>query len=82
MTADATGKAYMWARGMLKHRISIANSLVSQKELEEMFFNYYPTVKEAIEDSLKIYGEDATFIVIPYASDIFVVAEDEVKSDN
>lgn len=77
MTADATGKAYMWARGMLKHRISIVNSLMTKEELEEMFFHYYPTVDDAIADSLKIYGENATFLVIPYAADIFVTVEDE-----
>lgn len=82
MTADATGKAYMWARGMLKHRISIVNSLVSKEELEEMFFHYYPTVDDAIEDSLKLYGEDAIFLVIPYAADIFVTVEDEMNQED
>ncbi len=77
MTADATGKAYMWARGMMKHRISIANSLMSREELEEMFFHYYPTVQDAVEDSLRLYGRDATFLVIPHAADIFVKVEDE-----
>lgn len=81
MTPDATGKAYMWARGMLKHRISIVNSLVSKEELEEMFFHYYPTVEDAIEDSLKLYGENATFLVIPYAADIFVTVEDEINQE-
>ena len=79
MTPDASGKAYMWARGMVKFRISIANSLVPKEELEKRFFHYYPTVQDAIEDSLKLYGEDASFLVIPYAADIFVNVEDEKK---
>lgn len=78
MTPDASGKAYMWARGMLKHRVSIANSKVPKETLEEMFFNAYDTVQDAIEDSLKRYGENATFVVFPYASDIFVTVDDEM----
>lgn len=77
MTADATGKAYMWARGLLKHRVSIVGSRIPKGELHEMFFYSYDTIEEAVEDSLRIYGEDATFAVIPHASDIFVRIEDE-----
>lgn len=46
-----------------------------------MFFESYETVQEAIDDSLKLYGENATFVVIPYAADIFVTVDDE-KPDN
>ncbi len=71
------GKAYMWARGLLKHKMSVANSRMSKEELNSMFIDYYPTVQDAIEDSLRIYGENATFVVIPHAADMFVTVEDE-----
>lgn len=77
MTADATGKAYMWARGMLKHRISIVGSKIPKQELADMFFNAYDTIDEAVQDSLRIYSQNATFVVIPHASDLFVTLEDE-----
>ena len=71
------GKAYMWARGMLKHKMSVANSVMSKEELNSMFIDHYETVEDAIEDSLRIYGENASFIVIPHAADMFVTVEDE-----
>ena len=52
-------------------------SKISKAELKEMFFHAYDTVEEAVEDSLRLYGQDASFVVIPHASDIFVTVEDE-----
>lgn len=78
MTADASGKAYMWARGLVKHKISIVGSKISKEELAEMFFDAYDTLEEAIDASLQAYGKEASFVVIPHASDIFVTIEDEV----
>lgn len=71
------GKAFMWARGLLRYRMSVTNSMMTKEELNSMFINQYDTVQDAIEDSLRIYGDNASFIVIPYAADIFVKALDE-----
>lgn len=79
MTADATGKAYMWARGLLKHRISLVGSKIPKEELEEMFLKGYDTLEEAIEETLKLYGPKTSFVVVPQAADIFVNIEDEEK---
>ena len=73
------GKAFMWARGLLRHRISVTDTQCPKEFLNSMFLNHYNTVQEAVDDSLKLYGDDATFIVIPYAADIFVKVLDEQK---
>lgn len=66
------GKAYMWSRAMTKFKVSIVNSKMSKEELESMFFSSYPTLQEAVDDSIRTYGENASFLVIPYAAECSV----------
>lgn len=72
-TPDAVSKAYMWARATQSFKISIACSKISQNDLESMFFEGFNTLDEAIEVAVQRYGEEATFLVIPHASDIIPV---------
>ncbi len=76
-TAESTAKAYMYARALLKHRLGLACSKVPKDEAERMFMLSYASLEEGIQDALAHYGEDATFLVIPYASDIIPVIHEE-----
>jgi nickel-dependent lactate racemase len=67
---DNISKAYMWARAVQHFKVSVACSRISRKELESMFVEGFDTLEEAISIALKRYGEEATFLVIPHASDV------------
>jgi hypothetical protein len=60
----------MWARAVQHFKVSVACSRISRKELESMFVEGFDTLEEAISIALKRYGEEATFLVIPHASDV------------
>lgn len=67
---DSVSKAYMWARAVKHFEVSVACSRIDKKELESMFVESFATVDEAVAATLERYGEEATFLVIPHASDI------------
>lgn len=67
---DNISKAYMWARAVQHFKISVACSKISKDELESMFVEGFDTLEEATSMALKRYGEKATFLVIPHASDV------------
>ena len=59
------------AERAVKHfRVAVACSKIAKKELESMFVESFATVDEAAAAALERYGEEATFLVIPHASDI------------
>jgi len=69
-TPDKISKAYMWARAVQHFKLSVACSRIGKEELESMFLEGFDTVEEAIAVALQRYGEDASFLVIPHASDV------------
>lgn len=71
-TAESTAKAWMYARAMQKYKIGLACSLVSDDEAREMFLTPYRTIDDGIKDAVLRYGENASFLAIPYASDIIL----------
>jgi nickel-dependent lactate racemase len=75
-TAESTAKAYMYARAMTKHKIGLDCSLIPEAEAREMFMIPYATLNDAIEDALKNYGNNASFIAVPYAADIILTQKD------
>lgn len=70
---DAVSKAFMLARAMKDFRIAMAGSKIPLDELKEMFIDGYETIEDAVEAALKQYGENAKFLVVPYASDMIPV---------
>lgn len=66
---SALSKSYMWARAMKLFHISIIGSKVPNSELKEMFFETYDTIEEAIKKAFERYGENASFMVMPHASE-------------
>jgi nickel-dependent lactate racemase len=71
-TAESTAKAYMYARALLSHRIGLACSRIPADEIGKMFMIPYKTIDDGIKDAIGHYGENASFIAIPYASDIIL----------
>ena len=67
---DNISKAYMWARAVQHFRISVVGSILSKEELAGLFLEGFDTIDLAIAAALERYGETATFLVIPNASDI------------
>ncbi|MEW6671981.1 MAG: nickel-dependent lactate racemase [Thermodesulfobacteriota bacterium] len=69
-TPEKVSKAYMWARAVQHFKLSVACSRIGRAELESMFLEGFDTVEEAVATALHRYGDDATFMVIPHASDV------------
>lgn len=69
-TPEKVSKAYMWARAAQQFKLSVACSRIGKAELESMFLEGFDTIEEAIAAALNRYGDDATFLVIPHASDV------------
>ncbi|HHW19215.1 MAG TPA: nickel-dependent lactate racemase [Firmicutes bacterium] len=69
-TAEASAKAFMYARAFVKHKVMITGCKVPPEELSQMFMHPKPDLDTAIGDALAELGTDASFIVIPYASDM------------
>jgi lactate racemase len=67
---EGVSKAYMWARAVQHFRVSVACSTIAKAELERMFVESFATVDAAVAAALERYGKEATFLVIPHASDI------------
>jgi nickel-dependent lactate racemase len=51
-------------------KVVVVTKGVSDKDLKEMFFIPISDIQQAIEESIKIMGQDAEFIFIPHGSDI------------
>jgi len=73
-TAEASSKAFMYARAFSKHKVMIVGCRVAEQELREMFFDPKPSLDAAISAAIAEKSAGATFIVIPYASDMYPVA--------
>jgi len=67
---DALSKAFMWARALKNYKISILCSKVSDDILSDMFFEVFESFEKAIEKAIELYGTQASFMVVPYGSEI------------
>jgi len=74
-TPDKTSKAYMWARAVQHFKLTVACCQVGKEELESMFLEGVDTIEEAIASALQRCGDEASFLVIPHASDITPVVD-------
>ena len=72
-TPDALSKAYMLARALNGFRISVACSRIPGAQLREMFFDSYDSLQEAVDAAIEEQGEQATILVVPYASDVLPI---------
>jgi nickel-dependent lactate racemase len=71
---EAPSKAFMWARALVKHPIIVVARGVADETLEKMFMIPAKDINTAIEKAREIRGQDATFLTIPYASDIIPIS--------
>jgi len=69
-TREASVKAFMYARALIKHKVIIVTKGVTQEELRNMFLIPAESIQEAINKAIDNMGKNAKFIFIPYASDI------------
>jgi len=72
-TPDALSKTFMFARAMQHFRITLIGSRIPKEDQQQMFFETYDGIEEAIQADLERYGENATFAVMPYASEVIPV---------
>lgn len=72
-TPQALSKAYMLARALEKHPISVAGSQIPPEELRDMFFDPFPTAQAALEAALAEAAPGASVLVVPYGADILPV---------
>lgn len=75
-TAEASAKAFMYARAFKKHKVMIVGCRVPAEELREMFMEPYQDLSAAVNAALAELGAAATFVVIPYASDMIPVVKE------
>ena len=71
-TAESTAKAYMYARALKNHNISVACSGLSKEEARDMFMEAYATLDEAIAAALEEFGADAKFLAVPNAAEMIL----------
>jgi len=69
-THEASAKAFMYARALVKNKIIVVTKGASHYELKNMFLIPAENIQEAINKAIDIMGKNARFIFIPYASDI------------
>ena len=74
-TAESTAKAYMYARALLNHTVAITGTMIPESDVRSMFLDYFFTLQDAVENSLSLFGKDASFVVFPCASDIIPVVK-------
>ncbi len=76
-TKDALSKTFMFARAMQHYHVSLIGSRIPVDEQREMFFEVHSSIEEAIRTDLARYGENATFLVVPCASEVIPVFDKE-----
>jgi len=69
-TRDASIKAFMYARALIKHKVIIVTKGVPQEELRNMFLIPSLDIQEAVKKAINITGENTKFIFIPHGNDI------------
>lgn len=74
-TPDALSKTYMFARAMQHFHVTLIGSKIPQNDQKEMFFEVYDSIEQAIQTDLARYGENASFVVMPCASEVIPVFE-------
>ncbi len=69
-TPESSSKALYYARALNDFKLMIITDGIPEEELKEMFFVPVKNLQQAIDDSVKLVGEQAKFIFIPHGSDI------------
>jgi nickel-dependent lactate racemase len=68
-TREHSSKAFMCARALAKHPVIVCCSGITPTELEAMFFRSAPTAQAAVDTALRMKGDGASVLVLPYAVD-------------
>lgn len=69
-TREASAKAFMYARALVKHRLVVHARGVSAGDLSSMFMVPAASFQDAVDTAAGMAGPGASFLVIPHASDI------------
>ncbi len=72
-TPDALSKTYMFARAMQRFHVTLIGSKIPKNDQKEMFFEVYNSIEQAIQADLARYGDNASFVVMPCASEVIPV---------
>lgn len=75
-TPSALSKTFMFARAMQHFHVTLIGSKIPPSDQRDMFFEVYDDINQAIRADLARYGKDATFAVIPCASEVIPVFPD------
>jgi nickel-dependent lactate racemase len=68
-TRAHSSKAFMCARALAKHPVIVHCSGISPSDLEAMFFRHAATPQEAVDAALRLKGDGARALILPYAVD-------------
>ncbi len=74
-TKDHLSKAFMCARALVKHPVIVVCKGVSKETLEDMFFEYAPSLEQAFERARRRKGKGARILVLPHAVDCVPVVK-------
>lgn len=69
-TEEASSKAFMFARALLKYKLFVISDYLKQENLKEMFLTKMNSSNEALDFAFKELGKDSKVLVVPKASDI------------
>ncbi len=78
-TSEHSGKAMMWARALVRHRIIIVTDGISEEDLKSMFFERAASVEHALKMAGKNPGDNRKILVLPYATDLIPVLRNSLN---
>jgi len=78
-TSEHSGKAMMWARALVRHRIIIVTDGISEEDLKSMFFERAASVEHALKMAGKNPGDNRKVLVMPYATDLIPVLRNSLN---
>lgn len=72
-TEEASSKAFMFARALLRYKLIIISDYLKQEDLKGMFLTKMDSPNEALDFAFKGLGKDSKVLVVPNASDIIPI---------
>jgi len=69
-TEEASSKAFMIARALIKYKIFVVSEYLEKIELQKMFIDKKDTLQKALDEAFQKLGKDAKVLIIPKISGV------------
>ncbi len=72
-TGEASGKAFMFARGLIKHKIIIVSDKLKKDKLKEIFVEHCNSIEKAYKIAVNDNPNNKDYYIVPFANDILPI---------